>query len=367
LPLHSHLLGYLSSLQVHHLFPKAVLYEAGYHRSQVNAVANFSFLTQDANLKIGKRRPADYFAEAESRHPGVLASQWIPQDPALWQIDRYLDFLAARRELLAKAANSFLGGLRSGGLPAPAESLERLPAAADVPDGRDELTDEVTVLVNELTERGCAEPALDSEIADPADGRALAVADACWPEGLQTGQGNPVVLVLDTEKVKLDRLRELGYEIFTSIDSLRGFVLRRNKEAAGPIEESGPLAEPQSTPAAETSSRAGEDVQPSTDGVVREFERAMRDIATRSKTEAHYNPTLFISMISEHGGLGTAKRLLASAEVSSGFTALWERGHLDLTVEALVTDPRFASLFSETEVETANERLDQLGYQRPTF
>ena len=29
LPLHSHLLGHLASLQIHHIFPKAVLYEAG--------------------------------------------------------------------------------------------------------------------------------------------------------------------------------------------------------------------------------------------------------------------------------------------------------------------------------------------------
>jgi hypothetical protein len=51
LPLHSHLLGHLTSLQVHHIFPKAVLYDAGYLRSQVNAVANFCFLTQDTNLR----------------------------------------------------------------------------------------------------------------------------------------------------------------------------------------------------------------------------------------------------------------------------------------------------------------------------
>jgi hypothetical protein len=113
LPLHSQLLGHLTSLQVHHIFPKAVLYDAGYLRSQVNAVANFCFLTQDTNLAIGKRKPEDYFSEAETKNPGVLASQWIPDDPALWRIDRYPDFLSARRELLAKAANSFLGELRS--------------------------------------------------------------------------------------------------------------------------------------------------------------------------------------------------------------------------------------------------------------
>ena len=33
--------------------------------------------------------------------------RWIPDDPALWQVERYPDFLAARRELLASAANAF--------------------------------------------------------------------------------------------------------------------------------------------------------------------------------------------------------------------------------------------------------------------
>ena len=237
LPLHSHLLGHLTSLQVHHIFPKAVLYDAGYLRSQVNAVANFCFLTQDANLAIGKRRPEDYFAEAEKKHPGVLVSQWIPDDPALWQIDRYPDFLAARRELLAGAANAFLGALRAGTAPGSGELLERQKVVIDAPDDQDSRNEEVTALIAELTELGCAEPAVDCEISDPATGRALAIAEACWPEGLQPGLGSPVVLELDPGESDLARLKELGYEVFTTTDSLRGYVRRRNQEAAGPVEE----------------------------------------------------------------------------------------------------------------------------------
>ncbi len=91
----------------------------------------------------------------------------------------------------------------------------------------------VTALVAELTELGCAEPALDCEVPDPATGEVLLMADACWPEGLQPGQGAPVVLALDAVPGNLDRLRELGYDLFTSVDSLRGHVRRRNSAAAG--------------------------------------------------------------------------------------------------------------------------------------
>src|SRR5262249_61861711 len=96
-PLKDHLLGRLASLQVHHVFPKAVLYDTGYGRSQVNAVANFCFLTQDTNLAIGKRRPEEYFEEVEEKHPGALTSQWIPLDRALWRGGRYCDCFAAKR------------------------------------------------------------------------------------------------------------------------------------------------------------------------------------------------------------------------------------------------------------------------------
>lgn len=95
------------------------------------------------------------------------------------------------------------------------------------------------------------------------------------------------------------------------------------------------------------------------------FERAMRDVYVRAKKEANYTAAYFLTMLSDHGGLGTAHRLLVSSEVSSGFTALYERGRLDLTVEALVVKPEFASLFTEDEIEIARHRLDQLGYRSP--
>ena len=356
LPLHSHLLGHLTSLQVHHIFPKAVLYDAGYPRSQVNAVANFCFLTQDANLAIGKRRPEDYFPEVEMKHPGVLASQWIPDDPALWRIDRYPDFLAARRELLADAANAFLGALRTGTAPGANELLERQKVAVETIDDQDTRNEEVAALIAELTELGCAEPAVDCEISDPGTGKALAIAEACWPEGLQPGQGNPVVLELDPGESDLARLEELGYEVFTSTDSLRGYVRRRNQEAAGLAEEPAGPAENVGDPAAAPDGEPGLDVRA-------EFERAMKDVYVRAKSEANYTATYFVGMLSDYGGLGTAQRLLATTQASTGFTALYERGRLDLTVEALVVKPEFASLFTDEEINIARQRLDQLGYR----
>nr|PZN38767.1 MAG: hypothetical protein DIU60_22335 [Actinomycetota bacterium] len=352
--------GGQAPLEMRHIFPKQLLYRAGFDRGQVNAVANFCFLTQDGDRdnfalfedigqKVGRRPPQEYLAEAERMHPGVLASQWIPDDPDLWRPERYLDFLAARRELLAKAAQEFLTGLRDGVAAAEAPSLERVVVIADEQD--DVRAAQIKAMVEELTRLGYAEPQLDSEIADPVTGRALAVAEAFWPHGLQPGQGKPVVLELDPEAADLPRLEELGYEVFTSVDALLGYAERRNRSAAGetPAETRAAAEEPEEPVTAAGSSEA-------------EFEKAMWEIYTRAKDEVNYHATYFRSMLSEYGAVATARKLLSAPAVSDGFAALWERGRLDLTVEALVIQERFADLFSPKEIDVARYRLEQFGY-----
>jgi hypothetical protein len=49
--------------------------------------------------------------------------------------------------------------------------------------------------------------------------------------------------------------------------------------------------------------------------------------------------------------------------VSDGFTALWERRRLDLTVEATVLRKEFEPLFTPDELDTAGRRLEQYGYR----
>jgi hypothetical protein len=99
------------------------------------------------------------------------------------------------------------------------------------------------------------------------------------------------------------------------------------------------------------------------DALHREFEKAMREVYTRARDEAGYNATYFVRMLSELGGLATAQRLLAAPTASEGFTSLWERHRLDLTVEAQVLQPKFAPLFTEEELDVASQRLYELGYR----
>jgi hypothetical protein len=87
----------------------------------------------------------------------------------------------------------------------------------------------------------------------------------------------------------------------------------------------------------------------------------MVGIYERARMEARYIATRFLHMVSELGGLETARQLLRTGTVSEGFTALWERGRLDLTMERLVLRPEFRSLFSESELDVARRRLLDYG------
>jgi hypothetical protein len=93
------------------------------------------------------------------------------------------------------------------------------------------------------------------------------------------------------------------------------------------------------------------------------FHRAMIDVYRCAKAEISYTATRFFQMVDESGGLGAAKSLLAAPGVSDGFTVLWERGRLDLTVEAHVLRPEFRSLFTEEELATARRRLREYGFE----
>ncbi|MBM7278987.1 DUF262 domain-containing protein [Gordonia rubripertincta] len=346
LELRAELLGKLTSLQVHHIFPKALLRKHGFERNEINALANFCFLTQDTNIKIGKRDPAAYLPEVQTKHPGVLESQWIPTDPELWRVDRYADFLAARRELLAESAQRFLESLRNPDGPHVGASLQRLDVAEEVVD--DPRTAQVQALVDELIRRGFAAPVVDTEVADPVTGVELAVAEAFWPDGLQAGVGVPVVLELDPEEADLPRLEELGYRVFTSVDALLGFVENESLAAVG-----GEVAE----------EPAPSSTAPDLGAVADRFAERMTEVYSRALAEVGYNATQYRAMLAQLGPHETARRLLAAPAVSDGFAVLWEHGRMDLTVEAVVVEPEFAKLFSEGELAVARRRLDQFGYQ----
>jgi len=97
-----------NEIQVHHIFPKALLRERGIRRKDIDEIANLAFLAARPNRQISRRPPEVYLAEIADKHPDRLEAQCVPLDRKLWNVDRYQDFLAARRKLLAGAVNDLL-------------------------------------------------------------------------------------------------------------------------------------------------------------------------------------------------------------------------------------------------------------------
>ncbi len=95
-------------IQVHHIFPKALLNREKVRRQDRDEIANLAFLAAKPNRQISKRPPEEYLEEIVAKHPERLEAQCIPMDRSLWRLDRFQDFLAARRLALAEAINDLL-------------------------------------------------------------------------------------------------------------------------------------------------------------------------------------------------------------------------------------------------------------------
>lgn len=101
----------------HHIFPQSLLYEKVYDsdshldRKKVNEIANRAFLTADTNWTLSNRPPEEYLPEVEERYPGALVKQFVPMDSELWKVWRYEDFIAVRRENIARKLNEFMNAL----------------------------------------------------------------------------------------------------------------------------------------------------------------------------------------------------------------------------------------------------------------
>lgn len=100
----------------------------------------------------------------------------------------------------------------------------------------------------------------------------------------------------------------------------------------------------------------------------RRFHDAMLEIYRTAKREAGYDATIFLGMVSTRGGLATAQYLINTPKPSDGYTALFMRGRLDLTVEAVVVEhAKWHELFTFEELAAAKARLKQYEYKPRTL
>ncbi len=119
--------------QIDHIFPQSVLKtvkdinpESGkrnilhYRAEHRDQIANCMLLTADENGFAGKcdTTPAEWFAVSRFPSPEVQAQylrlHLIPNDPSLWKLDRYDDFVEARKALIKDKFGYMLQSVKEG-------------------------------------------------------------------------------------------------------------------------------------------------------------------------------------------------------------------------------------------------------------
>lgn len=222
------MLGKMARLELHHIFPKKVLRDAGYDRRQINALANFCFLTKECNLHLAADPPEEYFPRIASEYPGALESQWIPMDRQLWSVDRFPDFLAERRKLLAAAANRHLAGFVEDDDRWTHVQSERatlaptieLPGGITSEDEREALED----LQEWMRGQKLPEGELSWDLADEMTGEQLAVVDLAWPRGIQEGLTGRVAVLIDEDVATHRIVASAGFRCFDSVQRFQDHV-----------------------------------------------------------------------------------------------------------------------------------------------
>lgn len=224
IPLKASMLGKMNKLEVHHIFPKAKLYKKNYSRSQVNSLANFCFLTKDTNLTISAKYPEVYFEEIETKHPGALASQWIPMDRNLWKIENYLEFLKARQHLLAEETNSRMAELLHGEghwLEGPAPAPVMMVNGGITSESEEK---EIEALIEWVTEKNLPDGILLFDFSDPETGQQKAIFDLAWPNGIQEELSQPVAVLLNESKDTIAIANAAGFRCFSSVKDFKNYI-----------------------------------------------------------------------------------------------------------------------------------------------
>jgi hypothetical protein len=224
--LKSNLLGRMSKLEVHHIFPKAQLYKRKHKRPEVNALANFCFLTKDTNLNISDRLPEEYFPKVEAAHPGALASQWIPNDSQLWRIENFRDFLEVRKQLLAAELNRQMEELLHGENRWFESSAPILSADTHISGGitSQEEEQDISNLNDWMSRQGLTQGVVGFDHSDPVSGEQKAVFDLAWPNGIQEELSQPVAVLLNEDTKTISLASEAGFRCFTNIAGFKRYV-----------------------------------------------------------------------------------------------------------------------------------------------
>jgi hypothetical protein len=85
--------------------------------------------------------------------------------------------------------------------------------------------------------------------------------------------------------------------------------------------------------------------------------------AIKDMKKIGYTPLAFINMIIDHGEVDAISRLINDSKPSDGFTRLCELNALHLSMEAIIQEEEWKTIFSEEERIKAKVKLNKYGYK----
>lgn len=98
--------GSALKVQFHHIWPQAKLKAfGGYDAVEINEIANLAFIGGHTNRRISAADMNEYLPTIS---PEYRVAQCVPLDEELYPIERYRDFISARRKLIVFTLNEYL-------------------------------------------------------------------------------------------------------------------------------------------------------------------------------------------------------------------------------------------------------------------
>jgi hypothetical protein len=101
--------GKAHAVQFHHIMPKSLLRDMGIDRKSINDLANLTFIGGKTNRNISNKLPSEYLLDILTKRGSIIYNHnYIPSDKGLWELNRFEEFLNARRKIIVDEINNFI-------------------------------------------------------------------------------------------------------------------------------------------------------------------------------------------------------------------------------------------------------------------
>ena len=95
-------------IHIHHIFPDSILRRESRYEDLINEFANITIISKEANKQIWSHYPHNYLAKLKELDPELLERHFIPDEPELWKLENYKEFLEKRKSLILQSAKELL-------------------------------------------------------------------------------------------------------------------------------------------------------------------------------------------------------------------------------------------------------------------